>query len=94
MSSGKYVLTIFEKLSLNEAQFYLEFMLFYQAEKHSVPCQSLAVLIKLIRMLKGKPATLVTALEGITIENLHLKNCYQVGQALAQTHLDATDFQM
>ena len=46
MSSGKYVLTIFEKLSLNEAQFYLEFMLFYQAEKHSAPCQSLALLIK------------------------------------------------
>ena len=47
---------------------------------------------QVVRIFKGKPATLVTALEGITIEKPTSENCYQVGQALAQTHLDATEF--
>ena len=48
---------------------------------------------QVIRIFKGKPATLVTALEGITIDKPTSENCYQVGQALAQTHLDSTEFQ-
>ena len=92
MSSGKYVLTIFEKLSLTEAQFYLEFMLFLSSRKTLCPMPIISTSDQVIRILKGKPATLVTALEGITIEQPTSENCYQVGQALAQTHLDSTEF--
>jgi len=92
MSSGKYVLTIFEKLSLNEAQFYLEFMLFLSSRKTLCPMPIISTSDQVIRIFKGKPATLVTALEGITIEKPTSENCYQVGQALAQTHLDSTEF--
>ena len=92
MSSGKYVLTIFEKLSLNEAQFYLEFMLFLSSKKTLCPMPIISSSDQVIRIFKEKPAALVTALEGITIEKPTSENCYQVGQALAQTHLDATEF--
>ena len=53
MSSGKYVLTIFEKLSLNEAQFYLEFMLFLSSRKTLCPMPIVSTSDQLIRILKG-----------------------------------------
>ena len=63
---------------------------FYR-QKH-LPMPIISASDQVITIFKGKPATLVTALEGITIEKPTSENCYQVGQALAQTHLDATDF--
>ncbi len=92
-SSGNYVLTIFEKLSPKEAKFYLEFMLFLSNRKTLCPAPIMSKSNEITKTLKGKPATLVTKLEGFAIEKPTSENCYQVGQALAQTHLDACEFE-
>lgn len=86
-SSGSYVLTLFEKLTLQELPFYLNLMA-HLAERgvpsaHPVAGNNGSYL----GMLNGKPAALVARLEGRDVTAPSGAQCAAVGATLARLHL-------
>jgi homoserine kinase type II len=86
-SQGRYVLTLFERLPAAELPFYLELMA--HLARHGIPCPApIADLAdRYLSSLNGKPAALVTRLEGASIENPSTADCSELGALLARMHL-------
>ena len=87
-NNKKFILTIFEKRVLKkDIPFFMELMA--QLNKSKIDCprplrnQNGNYLIK----LKNKSACVVSFLEGKDKKKLSLKNCYEIGQMIAQMHL-------
>ncbi|MGV3628017.1 MAG: homoserine kinase [Betaproteobacteria bacterium] len=86
-STGRYVLTLFEKLTARELPFYLNLMA-HLAERgvpsaHPVANRSGHYL----GTLKGKPAALVARLDGSDVSKPTAAQCGAVGAVLARLHL-------
>jgi homoserine kinase type II len=84
---GRFVLTLFEKLKPEELPFYLNLMAHLSA--HGIPCpQPIANLDNAyLGRLNGKPATIVTCLEGKPVLDPTPAHCARVGEVLAEMHL-------
>lgn len=89
---GRFVLTLFERLSSTQLPFYLGLM--HHLAARGVPCpdpipdRSGATL----GMLNGKPAALVTRLRGHSEMQPAPAQCAQIGEMLARMHLAAADY--
>jgi homoserine kinase type II len=91
---GEYVLTLFENLSAGQLPFYLHLMRHLAAHSVPVPDPMPRRDGSLFGILNGKPAAIVTKLEG-TPELVPLpQHCIEVGQMLARLHLAGRDFPM
>jgi homoserine kinase type II len=89
---GEYVLTVFEKLSFAQLPFYLNLMR-HLAERGVLVPQPIANRDgELLSALHGKPATLVTKLEGACQMAPKPQHCAEVGAMLAKLHLAAEDY--
>ena len=86
-TQGRYVLTLFEKLTAQELPFYLNLMAHLAA--CSVPCPAPVANSSggYLGELNGKPASLVSRLTGKDLANPALGDCAKVGQVLAHIHL-------
>ena len=86
-SGGRYVLTLFEKLTPQELPFYLNLMA-HLAER-GVPCAHPVASQggSYLGTLNGKPAALVARLEGRDVTAPTVLQCAAVGAALARLHL-------
>lgn len=86
-SLGRFVLTLFEKLTVTELPFYLNLM--SHLSRHAVPCPAPVAdnENRLLGELKSKPAALVTRLRGAVITVPSTAHCAQVGATLASMHL-------
>jgi homoserine kinase type II len=84
---GRYVLTLFEKLSARELPYYLNLMA--HLAQHGVPCPAPIANRSgsYLGELNSKPASLVTRLAGKDIANPSPAECARVGQVLAQLHI-------
>ena len=84
---GRFVLTLFEKLKPHELPFYLNLMA--HLSSHGIPAPKPIANLKnnLLDELNGKPAAIVTCLEGQPIMEPTSEHCAQVGQVLAELHL-------
>ncbi len=91
-TQGRYVLTLFERLSAQELPFYLNLM--SHLARHGIPAPApLADLSDgLLSNLNGKPAALVTRLSGQSIERPDAAACANLGALLARMHLAARSF--
>lgn len=92
MESGEYVLTVFEKLSFEQLPFYLNLMRHLAERGVLVPLPIANRDGSIINALHGKPASIVTKLQGdcqLSPEPVH---CREVGAMLAKMHLAARDF--
>ena len=91
-SHGKYILTLFEKLSFSELPYYLNLMV--HLSSHGIPCPSPIKSLenKFFGSLNGKPASLVTFLPGNQLEHPVPEQCAHVGALLANMHLSALSF--
>lgn len=86
-TQGKYVLTLFEKLTNAELPFYLNLMM--HLSLHGVPCPKPMPTLdnKLLGELNGKPASIVSCLPGKSLERPTADQCGKVGAILAKIHL-------
>jgi homoserine kinase type II len=86
-SHGRFVLTLFERLSATELPFYLNLMA--HLARHGIPCPAPIADRgdKYLGMLNGKPATIVTCLPGAPLTAPVAGHCRQVGAILGDMHL-------
>jgi homoserine kinase type II len=90
--SGQYVLTIFENLSFEQLPFYLKLMRHLADRGVLVPAPIPNRQGELIVALQGKPASIVSKLEGSSQMDPRPVHCAAVGAMLARMHLAATDY--
>jgi homoserine kinase type II len=86
-TGGSYVLTLFEKLSPIELPFYLG--LIAHLSQRGIPSPAPATDLKgrLFSELNGKPAALMSRLQGETVTTPAPAHCSEVGHTLADLHL-------
>lgn len=83
---GRYVLTLFEALQLHELPYYLQLM--SHLSRHGVACPAPVAdnTDRLASMLCGKPACLVTCLDGADVSEPSATQCRALGEMLATMH--------
>jgi homoserine kinase type II len=89
---GEYVLTIFENLDFAQLPFYLHLMRHLAKRGVLVPEPIADARGEIINALHGKPAAIVTKLEGSWQVHPQPVHCAAVGAMLAKMHLAARDF--
>jgi homoserine kinase type II len=89
---GRYVLTIFERLTAEQLPFYLYLMQHLAARGIPVPAPHADAAGELLHALRGKPAALVDRLSGAHELAPDAKHCAAVGAMLARMHLAGRDF--
>ncbi|NDU85582.1 MAG: homoserine kinase [Ferrovum sp.] len=89
---GHYVLTLFEKLALTELPYYLGLMdhLAQQGLPCARPCKDESH--QFVSLLKNKPATLVSRLEGTSVQHPTAHHCAAIGQIAARLHRAAHSY--
>jgi homoserine kinase type II len=92
-SHGRYVLTLFEKLTPKELPFYLNLMA--HLSNHGVPAPKPIANLQneFLGELNGKPAAIVTRLPGQTVMDPTPCHCALVGEQLADMHLSGQTFE-
>ena len=99
-TQGRYVLTLFEKLTARELPFYLNLMA--HLARHGVPCPAPIANNSgadsrggspFLSTLNGKPASLVTRLTGKDIVNPTPDDCAKVGHMLARIHITGQSYE-
>ncbi len=89
---GRYVLTVFERLTSTQLPFYLQLMLHLSCKGLPVPEPQPTRGGALLAELKNKPAALVTRLPGKATIDPTASQCAIVGDFLARMHLAGKDF--
>ena len=92
---GRYILTLYEK-RVNEADlpFFLGLMQHLQQKGLVCPLPVLRHDGTMIGTLAGRPAAIITFLEGTWPRQPHANHCHQLGVALAQMHVAGADFKL
>ncbi|MES2832509.1 MAG: homoserine kinase [Pseudomonadota bacterium] len=90
--TGDYVLTVFEKLSFEQLPFYLHLMRHLAENGVLVPAPIANTRGEIIHQLHGKPASIVTKLDGACEMAPKPVHCAAVGEMLARMHLAARSF--
>lgn len=91
-AAGRFVLTLFERIAVDELDFYLALQ--EHLAVRGLPCPRPLVDDdgRRWRLLAGKPAALLTCLPGVAIETPVPAQCRAVGRLLAELHAAAGDF--
>ena len=91
-SNGRFVLTLFEKLTPDELPFYLNLMA--HLARHGIPCPC-PVADKdnlFLSTLNGKPACIVSRLSGKSLIQPEIIHCEAMGAMLGQMHSAGASF--
>ena len=91
-STGRYVLTLFEKNSAEELPYFLDLMA--HLADHGIPApHPIATLDdRYLGELNGKPAALVSCLRGSSLEMPEAVHCAEMGRVLAKMHMAGLSF--
>jgi homoserine kinase type II len=91
-SNGRFVLTLFEKLTADELPFYLNLMA--HLARHGIPCPNPMANRhnQFLGVLKGKPACIVSRLSGKSTTAPDLVQCAAIGAMLGQMHIAGQSF--
>ena len=87
-----YVLTLFERLTIQQLPFYLRLMKHLAERGIPVPDPQADARGELVFEVKGKPAAVVSKLRGTSELRPTVTHCAQVGATLARMHLAGHDF--
>lgn len=91
-SGGRWVLTLFERLTAAQLPFYLELMRHLAQRGLPVPAPQLNRSASLVSESRGKPAAIVTRVPGRWVAAPRAHHCARIGTLLAHMHLAAADF--
>ena len=91
-TQGRYVLTLFERLTFEQLPFYLHLMKHLALRGIPVPDPQADASGALLLALKGKPAAVVNRLRGRHHLAPDTRDCARVGEVLARMHLAGADF--
>ena len=91
-SNGRFVLTLFEKLGADELPFYLNLMA--HLARHGIPCPAPMANRnnQFLGELNGKPACIVSRLNGKSTIVPTLEQCAAMGAMLGQMHVAGQSF--
>jgi homoserine kinase type II len=91
-SNGRFVLTLFEKLTASELPFYLNLMA--HLARHGIPCPSPVANRhnRFLGELNGKPACIASRLSGKSLTQPEIAHCAAVGAMLGQMHIAGQSF--
>jgi len=89
---GEYVLTVFENLDFEQLPFYIQLMRHLAERGIPVPAPVANADGDLVVALHGKPAAIVSKLDGSSQMDPQSVHCAEVGAMLARMHLAAQDF--
>lgn len=92
--SGRYVLTLFERLTHEQLPFYLRLMQHLAAQGLPVPGPKADATGEVLFTLLGKPVALVDRLAGRSELAPAASHCAQLGETQARMHLAAASFSM
>jgi homoserine kinase type II len=92
---GWFILTLYEKrVDPAELPFFLALMEHLAQRGLNCPTPVRDLEGRNLRELAGRPAALVTFLEGLSVRRPSADHCWEVGKALARLHLATADFSM
>ncbi len=91
-SNGRFVLTLFEKLTADELPFYLNLMA--HLARHGIPCPGPVANRRnqFLGELNGKPACIVSRLNGKSTTAPSSEQCAAIGAMLGQMHIAGQSF--
>ncbi|MGH8802339.1 MAG: homoserine kinase, partial [Casimicrobiaceae bacterium] len=89
---GRYVLTLYERMPADELPFYLNLMAHLARAGVEVPMPAADRTGTLFSTLNGRPAGLVSRIDGVAVERPTPAHCASVGAALARLHLAAQGY--
>lgn len=92
-SKGTFILTLYERrVEVSDLPFYLGLMEHLAANGVTCPTPVRNLDGKNLGQLAGRPAALVTFLEGLWVRRPRADHCAAVGRAMAKMHLGGEDF--
>ena len=91
-SAGRFVLTLFEKLTEAELPFYLNLMAHLAGRGIPCPAPTANRSGNMLGHLNGKPATLVTCLPGAVVLAPTVRHCELLGATLADMHIAGASY--
>ena len=91
-SNGRFVLTLFEKLTAYELPFYLNLMA--HLARHGIPCPAPVANRhnQFLGILKNRPACIVSRLAGKSVTHPTAAHCEAMGAMLGQMHIAGMSF--
>jgi homoserine kinase type II len=90
---GSFILTLYEKrVAAADLPYFLGFMEHLAARGVACPTPVKARDGSALRRLKGKPAAIVTFLEGVWVRRPKAQHCAGLGRALAEMHRAGADY--
>lgn len=93
--AGHFILTLYEKrVAASDLPFFLGLMEHLAARGLNCPQPVKNKLGEALGKVAGRPAAIVTFLEGMWMRRVDARHCAAVGEALAQLHLAGADFPM
>jgi homoserine kinase type II len=92
-TKGSYILTLYEKrVNADDLPFFLGLMHHLSEKGLSCPLPLPRADGKLLGTLSGRPAAVISFLEGMWLRKPEAQHCREVGRALAQMHEAGQDF--
>jgi homoserine kinase type II len=90
---NRFILTLYEKrVAKGDLPFFLGLMQHLAQKGLSCPTPVAQNNKKLLGTLCGRPAAIITFLEGMSVKRPSAHHCYELGKTLAAMHLKAQDF--
>ncbi|MGH7185459.1 MAG: phosphotransferase, partial [Pseudomonadota bacterium] len=91
-AKGRYVLTLYERTPIEDLPFYLNLMAHLARSDAAVPAPEPDRTGALFSRLNGKPAGLITRVDGEPVDNPDVVHCSAAGIALARLHLASQNY--
>jgi homoserine kinase type II len=91
---ASFILTLYEKrVNPDDLPYFLNLLQHLAGKGLSCPTPVASKEGKLLGTLAGRPAALVTFLEGMWVKRPRVNHCAELGKAMAELHLDGQDYE-